>query len=218
MRQLTRTPLKAGVQAYATAQKRLAAKRPPAQPKPEMVAIQVRLAKYTDAARIAAVNVETWHDAYRGIMPEAVLATVTQDRFEPRWEEILMETPGPLFTLVADDPENGVVGFMRAGPAADGSPRAHEVFAINVLPRFQRRGVGGELLESGFARLARHGARDAFLWVLGPNAKARFFFKTMGGLPAGTGKEKLGRETLPKVAYAWDELVAPPEDEAAAAG
>ena len=178
--------------------------------RPTALEIHVRDASYFDSDAIAAANVAAWTSAYRGVMPETVLKEFTLERFETRWEEVFLNPPDAgVITLVAEDDHYGVLGYIRAGPAGEEvgeRPCSHEVYAVNVAPRFKRLGAGRALLRAGLMRLMNDGAESCFTWVLQANPPARFFMKAQAASPIGRGGEKVGPITFPKVAYGWSDL------------
>lgn len=174
----------------------------------------IRDASYFDSDAIAAANVAAWRSAYRGVMPETVLKEFTLERFEARWEEVFLNPPAPgVSTLVAHNAQFGVMGYLRAGPTAerpDGGddPFSHEIYAVNIAPRFKRLGAGRALLRAGLRRLLDDGAQACFGWVLNANPAARFFLKAQGGAPVDNDYEKIGPLRFPKTAYGWPDLAA----------
>ncbi len=46
-------------------------------------------ASYDDAPAIARVHVDTWRTTYRGIVPEDYLATLSYEKRESRWAQML---------------------------------------------------------------------------------------------------------------------------------
>lgn len=198
--------------AYKYAQKTFAAPRPVILPPPASVSLRIREAAYVDAEDVGNINVEAWQSTYRGIMPDAVLKLVTKDRFELRWEDLLIDPAPDCFTLIAEDADAGPVGFIRGGPCdGQNKPKAvtgfdWEIFAINVLPRFQRFGVGRELMLEAMVRILMAGGSSCYAWVLKDNSRARFFFKHLEAEFIGKGLEKLGKAKLHKQAYGWEDL------------
>ena len=180
---------------------------------PRRIKIKIDVARFRNAGPVARVHVDAWRLAYRAIMPEKILRSLTYQRFEQKWEELIAaaEDTG-IFTLIAIEEEDGIVGFVRAGPSdeqgANGEPpvRAYEIFSLNVTPKYQRRGIGERLFKEAAARIRAEGGDALFLWVLSENKPARWMFKKRGGLLEGRGVDKLGPARLPKVAYAWDDL------------
>lgn len=178
-------------------------------------------ARFHNSRALAKVHVDAWRATYRGIMPDKVIKALTYRRFEEKWEQLLSQDDPDVFTFMAIDPDHGLLGFLRAGPNDD--PEAvsrREIYAINVAPRFQRRGIGSLLMREAFWRIlddARWRVEagidppedpqdTAFLWVLKANQKTRWFMKALGGRAAGTGEDMIGSERLAKVAYHWDDL------------
>lgn len=123
------------------------------------------------------VHYQAWHEAYAGLMPEAVLAAHTLERCREAGRR-----SGSGNTFVALDRENGdrVVGFgtlLHHARDFVSVPEAGEIVALYVLEEFQRQGLGRQLLEHCLAWLPR--PRTA-LFVLKGNEKAVGFYEHMG--------------------------------------
>ena len=124
-----------------------------------------------DAEGVARVHVETWQAAYAHTLPRQQLAALSvQDAVDRsrRWP--------PTFVAERD---GEIVGFVSVGagrdPGSDG-----ELFAIYVHPQAWGTGTGRALIEAGEGELRRLGHRDAILWVLGDNPRARRFYELAG--------------------------------------
>src|SRR5262245_12630278 len=100
----------------------------------------VRLATVADAAAIAEVQVASWHAAYRGIVPDAVLdAFVFEGRY-PRWQKNLSDPAGAARTTVVLR-DGRVVAFASVGPSRD-EPVVGEVWALYAHPEAWHTGAG----------------------------------------------------------------------------
>ncbi len=164
--------------------------------------LTVRTAIPSDAAGIAEIHVETWRDAYAGILPDNVLLGLSEDRYAAQWRRHLAHDR----VKVAVDNRHGMIGFGSAGRARDSRlPYDGEIYTLYVRPDFQGRGVGGKLLIALFESLMREGIDSALLWVLADNP-ARFFYEAMGGKWAAVRDETLWGVTLPERGYAWANL------------
>ena len=154
--------------------------------------MSLRLATPADAAAIARVHVRAWRAAYRGIVPDAVLDALSEQEREALWREILANA-AESFTLVADEPGQGVIGFCS------GLPDTREIAALYVDPDHWRRGIGGALLAATLERLPG----DVALWVLERNAPARAFYAEHGFVPDGARAthERSGEEEI-RLVYA----------------
>lgn len=85
-------------------------------------------------------------------------------------------------SLVAEV-EGRVVGHVAFSPVvlSDGTENWYGLGPVSVLPEYQRRGIGGVLIEEGLARLKRLGARGCCL-VGEPGYYGRFGFRSPRGL------------------------------------
>jgi ribosomal protein S18 acetylase RimI-like enzyme len=159
----------------------------------------VRDAVAGDVPAIAAVVVDTWRDAYAGLLPDDVLAGLSVADREAQWRRFVPAAP-PSCCLVAGAP---VCGFVAAGPARDGDPSAGQVYAIYVLPSAQGRGLGAALLTGAEARLAAAGFTTASLWVLTTNTPSRLFYEARGWRPTGeTQVDEFAGTALHETRYA----------------
>ena len=101
------------------------------------------------------------------------------------------------------------MGFANGGPRrGEQLSQAAEVYAIYVLRRAQRKGIGRRLM----ALLARdfelRGWRSLCLWVARDNYPARQFYEQLGGECVAERVEQLKEYALAEVAYAWSDVSA----------
>jgi len=137
------------------------------------------VASIADAEDIARVHVASWHEAYGAIIPAEILARVDlQDRIE-RWRTHL-GSAGHIAFLARVDGE--AAGFIRAGrlaePLAEGADG--HIYALYVLKRSQKRGIGRRLLGRAAADWIGQGGRALSVGVLSANAPAIAFYEAMG--------------------------------------
>jgi ribosomal protein S18 acetylase RimI-like enzyme len=167
----------------------------------------VRAATRDDAAAIAHVHIETWRTAYRGIVPDDILAGLSYERRLQRWTEILgrpADRRSGNFVAAADD---RVVGFVSGGPERDGDPLYKgELYAIYVLMAYERRGLGRLLTHAVAAMLVEAGFDSMLVWVLSDNIAARRFYEALGGTALREKPADIFGLTLPEVSYGWTDL------------
>lgn len=153
--------------------------------------MEIRTAKATDAPQIARIHVETWRTAYRGQIPDAVLAGLSVERRGLFWNKRLTEGRGSVF--VAED-DGAVAGFCDLMPSRDkdADPKlVAEIVAIYIRPQQWRRGAGKELCYRALAEARQRGYAMVTLWVLASNVGARCFYEAMGfGFDGSTKMEK----------------------------
>jgi ribosomal protein S18 acetylase RimI-like enzyme len=167
--------------------------------------LTIRAAETEDAPAIAKVHVDTWRAAYRGIIPQDYLDTLTVQNRTIGWVRLLERGGGSLITLVSEDHDGRVVGFASGGPIRHRDPRfAAEIASLYVSPRAQRRGHGRRLFLALANRLAHRGLNGLFVWVLADNA-ARAFYETMGGREVNEITRDFAGVPLREIGYGWPE-------------
>ena len=181
--------------------------------------ITIRRARKTDASAIGRVHVETWRSAYAGLLPDTMLARMSDVRQSAWWSRAIADPGESRGIFVADDEEAGVIGFGSCGPVReipdafqgglDGTEtRVGEVFTLYVEPDFQNQGFGRRLLDAMFRQLRADGFDTAILWMLARNP-TRFFYEGLGGAQVGRRADRMGGTEVDEVAYAWRGLDMP---------
>ncbi len=172
----------------------------------------IREAIRADSEAIAAIYVDTWRDAYAGVLPDRMLVNMSRRRQAADWRRAISHQSGGHRVLVAEAGEAGeteIVGFGSCGPArATGLAYRGEVFTLYVDPDHQGQGFGKALLAALFRALERQGLASAVIWVLADNP-ARFFYQAQGGRLVGTRDQRLWGTALREMAYGWDDLAEP---------
>jgi len=164
----------------------------------------VRAAAIDDAASVAQVHVATWRTAYRGLLPDDFLASLTESQYTERWRRAIAD---PLSRVYVVEDDSGVVGFASAGRERAGEKGyGGELYAIYVLDRAQRIGHGRELVGAVVGGLREMGFRDMIVWVLRDNAPARGFYERLGGVYVRAQPITIGPALLQEVSYGWRSL------------
>jgi GNAT superfamily N-acetyltransferase len=146
--------------------------------------MEIRAATGSDATGIARAQERAWQSAYRHVFPVDELDRGGFIRSE-LWRERLEHPPPGWTTLVADE-DGEVVGFVSVGPSRD-ERGLGELYAIYVHPDWWGTGAGRALIERGDLEL-RSRYREATLWVLEDNPRARSFYEAAGWAPDGATK------------------------------
>ncbi len=170
--------------------------------------IRVRKAVLTDAPQIAKIHIETWQDAYKGLIPADFLKKLSIRERTAKWRKILSDPKGKGTTLVVCLEEK-VLGWAAVGPCRDEDlgETVGELWGIYVHPSVQRQGLGKALLQKGFSLLRRKGFKKATLWVLESNAAGRAFYESQGWKVEGkTKSEKRENFTLDEIRYLFEKL------------
>ena len=167
---------------------------------------RVRKASPLDASAIAHVYVASWRSSYVGLLPDAVLNGMSELRETLFWWTALCSPRSQAVTLVVEDPEGRIVGFLSAGAErAHGPARRAEVYTLYLLEDHQRRGFGSRLVRAAAERLADLGFTALMVWVLAGNP-ARAFYERLGAAPTAVRTIRMGGRAIQEVAYAWPDL------------
>jgi GNAT superfamily N-acetyltransferase len=158
--------------------------------------VLIRVATVADAEAIAVVQVRSWQEAYRGLMPQEYLDRRDPARGRATWRQWIKDAREPAATLVAAREDGGIVGFASLSPSR--SPDADaalegEIQAIYLLPGWWGHGVGRRLMDEGLRRLSGAGYHEAILWVLETNRRARRFYEAGGWHADGSTKTDSSR-------------------------
>jgi ribosomal protein S18 acetylase RimI-like enzyme len=141
--------------------------------------VQVREAIPDDALAVAQMHVRSWQAGYRGLISQDYLDALRPEDRASRYAFGRMSLDGP-FTLVAVDGA-AICGQITTGKSRDTDALdAGEVWAIYVDPARWGVGVGRALMAAGSDQLRRAGYREALLWTLANNARARRFYERVG--------------------------------------
>ena len=118
------------------------------------------------------VHCTSWQEAYRGIVCDQYLDTMTVEATTARARNF------PDNTLVAKDKEK-VVGFAVYGLSRDEDlMEAGEVVAIYVLKEYYNKKIGYRLMNEAISRLGEY--NTVFVWVLEKNERAIRFYQKYG--------------------------------------
>ena len=167
--------------------------------------LTIRSAEVDDAPAIARVHVDTWKSAYTGIIPQTYLDSMTIESRTLVWARLLHRSSTSI-TLVSEDHDQRIVGFVSGGPLRHADRRYQaEISSLYVQRSHQREGHGRRLFLAASNRLAGNGLQGLFVWVLADNP-ARVFYETLGGeLVAETTRVFAGKP-LKEVGYGWNDM------------
>lgn len=151
------------------------------------MSLAVRPARVQDADAVAHLRVETWHAAYRGLVPDEVLARLDAAseavRRVERWAQTHVD---PRTCDLVAEVDGEVVGWACAGPVpTDGpgdpaDPALGRLHALYVHAEHWGTGTGHALIEAATVGLRSAGFARAELLVLEGNDRAARFYERHG--------------------------------------
>lgn len=171
----------------------------------EELGVTIRPAKPADAAGVARVYIDSWHDTYAGVLPAQLLCAMTPDGQAARWQATI-RAHGREHVLVAEHESFGILGMASIGPARDSAAGYDsEVYTLYVDPSFFNRGVGRALLRAAFDDLRLRNFSSCIIWAHARNP-ARFFYEAMGGRLIAERTARLMGDAVPETAFGWPRL------------
>ena len=137
---------------------------------------------------MAEVYVRSWLHAYRGILPDSFLDSLSPSRFMLHFMKT--DHASGLRHAVAES-DGQIVGVLSYGPArdADLAEGWGEIVSVYLLPEYIGRGYGAVLLDFALRKLRSDGYTRCALWTLEENTRAQKAYERQGF--RRDGKEKL---------------------------
>lgn len=168
--------------------------------------MKVRTAKEGDANKIAEIHITSWQTTYRGIIDDETLDQLDFEKRRLFWHRIIVEAKS--IVLVAELDKVGIVGFISGDKAFENDdeilkPFDAELYAIYILDKHQRKGIGRLLVRSLLEKLTTRGFSRLVLWVLTDNTKACHFYDRLGGEILMHKPTHIGEQLLSETAYGW---------------
>jgi GNAT superfamily N-acetyltransferase len=170
-------------------------------PTPDLL---IRRGVVDDANEASRLHAETWRTSYRGLVPDALLDGLTDDRWANGWRRGF-ESMDPTRVVHVAEIAGRIVGFAGGGRARAGAPAGFvgEVYAIYVRPGQQRQGIGRVLLKAAAEGLVERGLVPVVIWTLFNNPQSRGFYEARGGTVVGEKRQVFDGYELHEVAYGW---------------
>lgn len=174
--------------------------------------VTIRPVEPGDALGLARVQVDTWRDAYVGVLPDSTLLDLDEMRAAVRWTRLVGALRAPETVTVADF-EDRVVGFCHGGTGrgaasevVDRDGPVAEVYALYVDPSFQGLGLGRALFADVTRRLIGHGFDSLVLLTLAHNRHGRRFYDRIGGAVGDAIPSVVVGSPAEQVPYFWPDM------------
>jgi len=146
-----------------------------------------------------------WREAYRGILPDEVLANVDGEPPDEQVQEVFEQRRDDRDRiLVAENEDGSVCGYVYLRWGEETKPFVGEAEAglkeIYVHPDYWGQGFGTELLERGL-ELVPEDIKRVKLEALADNEVGRRFYVARGFDRTGTGNFEMAGEVYPTNIY-----------------
>ena len=172
-----------------------------------MKPIHIRKASIEDAFPLAKTHVDAWRSAYKEVIPQSYLDSLSYDERHAMWTDILTTKSPTSIQLVAVNEDNTIIGFIAGGEARDPEfSYDAELYALYLLPEYQGQGIGKKLMLHLTEWLIRNGYHGLYLWVLEKN-RTRYFYEKLGGKQLKYSRTEIfDNQPFVEIVYGWDDL------------
>jgi GNAT superfamily N-acetyltransferase len=157
-----------------------------------------------DAAGIARVHVDSWHETYPGLLADEAISMMTNyERRLTIWGRILQDANQSNFVALED---GKVVGFVNGGKAREEiAGYDGELYALYLLKNQHGKGLGRQLMQRFAQEMQEHGYKAFYLWVL-PGNPTCAFYEHMGGKYLTDKSFELAGASYSERAYGWPDI------------
>jgi 3-deoxy-manno-octulosonate cytidylyltransferase (CMP-KDO synthetase) len=166
--------------------------------------ITFREATEGDIPAISRIQIDSWKRSFASLVPQEFLETMSVEKRVEAFKQRFAE--GGFYKMfVAEDANNGIVGFADIGQPRSEHKFDAELYAIYFLPEFQRRGIGTRLFRLCQRTIVEHGCNSMCLDTLEVNPYRKFYDK-LGGKVVASGSHKLAGVEFKTLIYGWSDI------------
>ena len=166
------------------------------------MSIIIRKVLPDDSYEYAALHVNCWKDAYKGIIPDDYLEKMVKE-LDQQVDSCrkMLSNPGDMefyCAMLSDD----MIGRLIFNKSRDeDKPDAGEISAIYLLAEHWGRGYGKQMMDFALNELYRKEFQETITWVLEENKRARLFYEKCGFIQDGIKRDIEIGETLKSIRY-----------------
>ena len=167
--------------------------------------VKFRRPRPDEAEVFAALHVQCWREAYKGIVPAELMASLTDEARLPLWQSAIPDPERFAYGAFVDEVP---VGLILAGPADEKQIEDQDghLSALYIVASQHRRGIGRALLALAAEDWLARGGTTMTLGVLAENQPARAFYEALGAKLVKTVPYRWGNAELPQCIYVLHNL------------
>ncbi len=155
----------------------------------------IRKATRTDARQIAEIVVEDWKKAYKGIIDDDYLDSMSvEERYQIERQRY------QIYRVVVVGKE--ILGFTW-NESVDDEASDCEIIALYVRYEKRKSGIGRILFQDSVDSFRASGKKKMIIWCLKENDQARRFYEKMGGEVYKNGTHKWGNRDYDMISYLY---------------
>lgn len=159
----------------------------------------------SDREAVSALQIASWRDSYRGLLPDAYLDGALTDDLTAAWRRKLEGGSDGRGLLLVAESDRRLEGFIYACPDLE-RPDSAYIDNLHVAPDSRGSGLGTKLLRQAAKRLALQGYYGAHLRVFVANDAAVRFYLRLGAHIAHREMDDLMGYPADTYRLEWPEL------------
>ena len=168
--------------------------------------VVIRDVRISDAEKIARINVDTWRSAYAGLIDERTLQNISYSDNVNGWKNRIESLDDRNQIFVAEL-NNELVGFALAGqeqqdPSIKSKQYKGELMAIYVSEKFQRKGIGTQLVLKVADYFISNKINSTCVWTLKGNPYSDFYVN-LGAELIDSKPHLIDQKEYTLISYGW---------------
>jgi len=156
----------------------------------------IRKAKRSDIEKLAEIYCKSWQFAYKGIISDAYLESMSVDKRVQRFKA-MKEIPEYVFLV-----NNEIIGCSRLIDSRDDDLSEYgEIQTLYFLPEFIGKGYGSSFLKWIIEKARSMGFPGVFVWCLSKNNRARRAYEKSGFLKDNERTIEIAGQVISETRY-----------------
>ncbi len=161
------------------------------------------MSKTEDAFTMGKIHSRSWQTAYKGIVPDEIVAAFTADKQAERFARAIAARREEYYLFTVDGRPAGVASLCRSHED-DEPDHVGEIYSIYFHPDFWGTPATQAGLEFCIKRLKFLGYSHLTIWVLCDNIRARRFYEKNGFVRDGRAQQIMLGRPLWEVRYSME--------------
>jgi len=160
--------------------------------------IKIREADKHEYSEITDISIKTWKESYQDIIDANFLDNISsEERLKGRIQWL---SEPEKYSIVAVS-NSKIVGFCDFGISRYFQYGKGEIYAIYVLPEYQKKGIGYLLIQEAVNRLKDKNLVPCVIFSLEKNLVAQKLYTKMGFFAIDTVMKKIGDKNYPEIVF-----------------
>jgi L-amino acid N-acyltransferase YncA len=168
--------------------------------------INIRDAIIDDCEEIGLVTVSASHSVFIGAIPEELIDfSWTPEISAANWRKSFSENTDRGQSFIVAEEDHRILGFLWAKPWAETTGFEACIQGLYILPTFQRRGIGRQLISYVVAALMQLNMKKLEIGCVVENPSCDFY-RHIGGVEIGRRPVKVDHYDTEEIVFGWSDI------------